>query len=206
MAMDADVPILHSEPLRSSLVRSAQEEESSPLNGWLRSRGLVLRDRAYFMARSGGIGLPTSSDAALIRDMKQPVEMTLKETGVVYLNAINYRAEVLEAAQPAMVLFYSKNGELSRGLAALAKALVSLFPAFKLCAYPLPDAKRITVDSFEIYSTRYGLRGLPTLLLYDFEDGEMEVQGVVHGGYSELEVLKYQISRLPKIIRRRIMD
>lgn len=96
--------------------------------------------------------------------MNQPVEKTLASKDLVYLNAVNFNAEVLDADRPVMVLFYSRNGGLSGGLAALAKTLLNMFPEFKPCVYPLPDAKLLTVDTFEVYHSRYGLRGVPALL------------------------------------------
>ena len=61
---------------------------------------------------------------------------------LVYLNAVIYNEEVLNASRPVMVLFYIKNGELSGGLTALAETLLNMLPEIKSCAYPLPDANR----------------------------------------------------------------
>jgi hypothetical protein len=146
------------------------------------------------------------SDRELLRYMNQPVEKTFDRTDLVYLNAATFNEEVLDAERPVMVLFYSRNGELSRGLAALARVLLNMFPDFKPCAYPLPDAKLLTVDTFKVYHTRYRLRGVPALLFYDKEGGVVEVQGAIHGGYNQIEEVKRQLEKIPRIIRRKIMD
>ncbi|MEE8398868.1 MAG: hypothetical protein V3S89_07670 [Desulfobacterales bacterium] len=149
-------------------------------------------------------GIP--SDRELLRYMNQPVERTFDRTDLVYLNAATFNEEVLNAERPVMVLFYSRNGQLSRGLAALARALLNMFPDFKPCAYPLPDAKLLTVDTFKVYHTRYRLRGVPALLFYDKKGDVVEVQGAIHGGYNQIEEVKRQLEKIPKIIRRKIMD
>lgn len=206
--MDADILKIFSDTPQKALIGHTTNSHAKPLIRWLEKNGLEIArsSRTYRVDNAKDGNLLSAEDIVLLQHMNQPVEATLRDTGVVYLNATNYREEVMEAQQPAMVLFYAKNGEMGRGLAALSKALLKVFPLFKICAYPLPDAKLLTVDSFKVYNTRFGLRGVPTLLLYDYEEGEMIVQGTVHGGYSELATLKYQLARLPKIIKRRIMD
>ena len=77
----------------------------------------------------------------------------------------------------------------------------------KVAAYPLPPAHMLTVDSFEAYNKRYGLKGVPTTLFYDHDkNGRMEIQGKVQGGYEILDNLKDAMRRLFPKIEQDIMD
>jgi hypothetical protein len=96
---------------------------------------------------------------------------------------------------------------LSKGAAAFIRVLHANIPEMKVAAYPLPPAHMLTVDSFEAYNKRYGLKGVPTTLFYDHDKkGRMEIQGKVQGGYEILDDLKDAMARLFPKIEQDIMD
>jgi hypothetical protein len=147
------------------------------------------------------------SDEALTKYLDQPAEDTLRPTDVVYVSALNFAEEVLAEDRPVMVLFFSQGGSLSRGSAAFVRVLHRNFPEIKVAAYVLPHAKALSVDSFQVYNKRYGLKGVPTTLFYDHDkDGNMDIQGKINGGYEILENLKYKMQELFPIIEKDIMD
>lgn len=107
-------------------------------------------------------------DSTLEQWMKQPVEETLKGTGVVYVNDGNYQREVFGAGKPVMVLFYGLS-DGCQGLGALVKVLHQRFPSIKVCAYRDPGGKTISRAEFDELARKYGLKDAPALLFYKHE-------------------------------------
>lgn len=205
LAMDAVIPGIIADPLGVTAYTSSVEFE-----GRLRKTGLMVADEVF-----GGSDAQAAEkrrfeyppDETLLRYLDQAIEETLRPTGVVYVNALNFKKEVLLSDRPVMVLFYSQDGSLAKGSAAFARVLHSNLPEIKVAAYVLPPAKTLSVDSFQVYSERYGLKGVPTTLIYDHDkNGNMETQGKVNGGYEYLEDLKYNMEKLFPVIEKDIMD
>jgi hypothetical protein len=147
------------------------------------------------------------SDETLMTYLDQSAGETLRPTAVVYVSALNFATEVLAENGPVMVLFFSQGGSLSRGSAAFVRVLHTNFPEIKVAAYKLPPARMLSVDSFQVYNKRYGLKGVPTTLFYDHDkNGNMDIQGKINGGYEILENLKYKMQKLFPIIEKDIMD
>ncbi len=206
--MDADIHKYYTGPSKTEQVEAAKTTSSGIFKNWLKNKGFELAGNALgggptHVAEPPNRKLPP--DFVLRQYMNQPVEKTLKGTGVVYVGPLNIEKEVFGAKKHVILLFYTRTGKLDRGLAAFAKTFLDWNPKkFKMCAYEMADAEFWVKnqEKFEVYQSRYGINGIPWLSFYEYKDGIIELDGYVRGGYEKLGRLKRSINELSGKIER----
>ena len=169
-----------------------------------------------------------SPDHVLEQRMAQPVEETLKGTGVVYVDDSTFKREVYQEHLPkkqrknVMVIFYNNNCEYgSKGNAASAKEIKKANPNLKFVAYRMsigtstPDDVRLHVESLygvlttpaiQIYSNNNGIIKLSKGALVDANQDDPIVKTGdklnVYGGPSNLNETKWVIEEVMKSLKR----
>lgn len=108
---------------------------------------------------------------------------------VTELNEVNFEQEVLGAADPVVVHFWAAWSEPCRVMAPLLESVVVAD------AMPMKLA-RVNVDHHEELAERYGVRALPTLLIFN----RGGLQGQIVGRATEAEV-REKLGRLQWICR-----
>lgn len=148
-------------------------------------------------------------DATLLKYMNQPVEETLKDTNVTYVDDSNYQREVFQEHLPAgqrrpvMVLFYNNRSQLSQGNAALSRVISERFPQIKYCAYKISDGSSNDKFARNELRKKYGVRDTPAIMMYKNNNGTIENMGKdwnAAGGIKTLDFLKIKIQAYIKYI------
>ena len=155
----------------------------------------------------------TTDDETLLERMNQPVRETLAGADYTEVNDENYQANVVEAGEPVMVLFYNDTSAgggdpRSRGLAAFTKALHEQFPQIKFCKYEISATESVPLSRIEELQESYPLKTSPALLFYEApgtsEQSEYATQ--VAGGPIEIENLKEALDYYKEAIPRHMLE
>ena len=148
--------------------------------------------------------------------MAQPVEETLKGTGVVYVNDGTYQREVFQEhlpgdqRRPVMALFFDNREDYSMGNASLLRTIGDYFPKIKRCGYKISDETHTPKGMLEHLSTLYPpiakSQLTPAILCYHVSDGKVKYDDQLAGGISKLSTLKENIAIFRDYIPKNILS
>lgn len=143
-------------------------------------------------------------EATINQYMGNPVEKTLENTRVFYAAEANFKKAIKETKRPLMVLFYNNDQDYSRGLAAVVTCVLAEFPQFKFIAYEIPKLNQRELDRASIF-VGGPITSVPSLYIYRYTNGSLELAASLHEGYRETEPVKQQIERISEFIRTQVM-
>lgn len=144
-------------------------------------------------------------DETINKYMADPVETTLQNTRVLYAAEVNFRKIIRDTERPLMVLFYNNDQDFSRGLAAVVTCVLAEFPQFKFVAYEVPKLDQRELDRASSIAGGT-IKSIPSLYIYRYVDGSLELAASLHEGYRETEPVKKQIKRISEFIKAKVLQ
>lgn len=159
---------------------------------------------AFSLVFVGPVHAGMCSDEAIASYLDAPVEDTLANTRVVYAADSNFKVLVASADRPLMVLIFNNDQDFSKGLAAVATCVLAEFPQIKFIAYDVRELNQAEVDKAAFFTSGMA-ETVPSLFIYKYVDGGLELAGSIKEGYNETELVKKQIVRLSNFIWDKVL-
>ena len=121
--------------------------------------------------------------------MLHPNEKAIVNSNVIELSEVNFDREVLNATQPVLVEFWAGWSDPCRAMAPMLESVA------EDKAVPVKLA-RVNVEDHENLTEQYGVRSVPTLLI--FNQGGLQDQIV---GRTTEQAVRERLERLKRVFR-----
>lgn len=119
------------------------------------------------------------------QEMQKSVDSILTDIGAMSVDDDNYY-EAIDTSVPFSVFFYSQKGNASKGMAVVCRLLNENYPDIKWYAYQLTYEDMAVGKRWNAIKTKYNIRTIPTLIVFNVVDGTVEGGVRVGGGESEV--------------------